>query len=81
MVWDFETGKVVRSQFGCSGFNYSIVVTPDSKYIIASGSPPEMSVYNLNAGNLKKTLSGHKKDVISVVVSADGQHIVSGSED
>jgi WD40 repeat protein len=40
-----------------------------------------IKLWNLHTGELRRTLTGHLAEVLSVAISPDGQIIVSGSVD
>jgi WD40 repeat protein len=50
--------------------------------MLVSGSYDEtIKIWNLSTGKEVHTLTGHKAEVNSVALSADGQMLVSGSTD
>ena len=50
--------------------------------LLASGSDDETCrIWDVNSGQLLKTISGHNYSVISVSFSADGKLLASGSSD
>ena len=48
---------------------------------MASGSFKEIGVWRVSSGERVKTLTGHSSWVYSVVFSADGEYLASGSWD
>ncbi|WP_107666831.1 hypothetical protein [Cyanothece sp. BG0011] len=53
---------------------------PDNKQLITYGSGGNIKVWNIETGELLRTLKGHFKSVSKVAISKDGT-IVSGSSD
>ena len=43
--------------------------------------PTRASVWDMASGEVKSTLKGHTREVLSVAISPDGKTIVSGSVD
>src|SRR6185503_14064641 len=48
---------------------------------VASGSYPEIKLWDVQTGALQRTLIGHQGSVYSIAFSPDGSTIVSGSND
>ncbi|MEB3283066.1 MAG: hypothetical protein VKK42_29510 [Lyngbya sp.] len=53
----------------------------DSKTIVSGGADYNIKVWNLETGELIRTLTGHRYWVRSVSISNDSKTIVSGSDD
>ncbi|MBK1988265.1 serine/threonine protein kinase [Sphaerospermopsis aphanizomenoides BCCUSP55] len=58
----------------------SVAISPDSK-IIASGGNRLIKLWNISTGQQITALKGHIQKVNVVAISADGQTLVSGSDD
>lgn len=94
-VWDLRTRKLKQTLRGHTDLVRTVAISPDGQ-TIASGSwdrtvkiwtlPPQMEISNYNQGKnqsllLRGTLTGHSDRVNSVVFGADGQTLISGSDD
>ena len=78
--WGLETGKSATVK-GVPSKVWTVVVTPDDRYVISGSSDHTLRVWNLNTGVEIATLRGHTGAIYSVAVSPDGRSIISGSED
>jgi WD40 repeat protein len=58
-----------------------VAFSPDGSRIVSGSRDNTVTVWDLQAGTLVRTLEGHQKVVNSVAVSPDGRRIVSGSDD
>ncbi len=59
---------------------YSLAISPDGRTLISGSKDKTIKIWNLSAGELLHTLSGHDGGV-KAAVSPDGQCILSGSDD
>jgi WD40 repeat protein len=59
----------------------SIAVSPDSRSVAVGGNDGIISVADLSTGNLIRSLNGPPSPVTSIVYSADGRLLISGSSD
>ncbi|MDJ0544920.1 MAG: protein kinase, partial [Microcystis sp. M53601_WE4] len=74
------TGKVLRTLTGHSDWVWSVVYSPDGRYL-ASGSYQTIKIWEVATGKELRTLTGHSHSVKSVVYSPDGRYLASGSGD
>jgi len=63
-----------------SGVN-SVSFSPHGKQIASGSRDNTVKLWNVDTGELLKTLSGHASEVSSVSFSPDGKRIASGSSD
>ncbi|MGF2035354.1 MAG: WD40 repeat domain-containing protein [Nostoc sp. CmiVER01] len=81
-VWNFKSGKLIRTLTEDLGEISSVAISPDEHYLaVGSCQHPKsnVQVYNLNSGKLIHTLLGHQKPVNCIAISPDGQILASGS--
>lgn len=84
-VWELWTGQKIRT-FKADDVG-SLTITPDGQTLICGGSRggnyPNLDLpikmWNLQTGQLVRTLHGHTYTVNSVIISPDGQTLVSQS--
>ncbi len=67
--------------FGHTLYVNSVVVSPDSKYVVSGSADGTIRVWDLSTGESICTLEGHNDWVNSVAVSPESKYIVSGSSD
>ena len=81
MVWELATGKLLHTLRGHTNNVQSVIVSPDSNYVISGSLDKTIKIWNLAKGELFQTLEGHKQMIFSVALSSDSQYIISGSMD
>jgi len=78
-IWDVSTGEEIRSIKAHKDDVTEVAIRADKT--IASASKDEtIKLWDFN-GNLLRELQGHKKEVMAVAFSHDGEKLVSGSAD
>ncbi|MEQ8467418.1 WD40 domain-containing protein [Coleofasciculus sp. E1-EBD-02] len=80
MLWNSDTGKLVRTLTEHSGKVYSVTFSPNGKLLASGGDDNTLSIWNYQTGELLQTLE-HLSPVYCVTFSPDGQTLVSGSAD
>jgi WD40 repeat protein len=80
-LWDTATWTL-RREHDIGEINPAFALSPDGK-LIASGGTNEkaIKVWDAESGELKFTLNGHEKGVLTLAFSPDGLTLVSGSYD
>lgn len=76
-IWD-PTLQIIQSE---KHIISAIAVTPNSQYLASASNDCTIKVWDLNAGTLKHTLSGHIDPVNTIAVTSDGKYVISGSDD
>jgi predicted Ser/Thr protein kinase len=80
-VWDVDTGaEVGRLAHEAVNGVHAVAWLPDGRRVVSAGGP-EVRVWDVAAGRELHRLRGHSSKVWSVVVSADGRHLLSGGQD
>ena len=87
-VWDVESWKHLRTlkrkRHGAFEFDFdlSIMVTsPDCQRALAGFQNGKIGIWDLESGQLLRSLDAHKSKVTALTVSPDGHWVLSGSED
>ncbi|NIO87684.1 MAG: hypothetical protein GTN53_44300 [Candidatus Aminicenantes bacterium] len=79
-LWDLKTGKEIRT-FSWDIFAPPLDLCKKGKYLVAGSLGCTVHLLRLKSGKKIRTFTGHTAAVLSVALSADGQHLVSGSYD
>jgi WD40 repeat protein len=58
----------------------SIAFSPDGKTLATGGYDYEIALWELGTGKERKTLEGHKEDILSVAFSPDGKTLARASD-
>jgi WD40 repeat protein len=93
-VWDWRTGKTVRTirgqvGRGSEGQIYAMALSPDGRWLAVGGWTDESSasvpccgdirLYDFATGQLKALLRGHTSIVLALAFSSDSKRLISGS--
>jgi WD40 repeat protein len=80
-VWDFETGKMIRSLAGHSDWVYDLCLSPDEKLLYSASFDKTIKVWDVNSGKNIRTLLGHSDGLVCLALSQDGRYLASGGMD
>ena len=81
MLWDIETGVLVRRFEGHEGDLTSIAFSPDQQQLVSAAWDSTLISWDIRTGNELRRFKGHTGAVFDVAFSPDGSQLVSGSED
>jgi RNA polymerase sigma factor (sigma-70 family) len=86
MILDPESGKLVREVRGAVMKGYSTVLrfSPDGKQILALDRDVQdkiVRIFDVESGTETQHFEGHERMVQCAAFSADGKHLVTGSDD
>ena len=72
---DLATGQPIRNLEGYSNSNEvcAVAVTPDGRRAISASGDHTLKVWDLETGQVLRTLEGHSAVVSAVTVTADGR--------
>ena len=80
-LWDFSTGKEIRTLIEASiPINY-FAITPDWRAIVTGGADNTIDVWDFATGKKIRTLKGHSSYLNYVVMTPDGKKLASASAD
>ncbi len=86
--WDMTTKQQRHVIAGYKNTNWVVFSYPDGSVIASEAKPSigstgseAVQLWDLNTGKRIKILTGHVRNVTSVSISADGETLVSGSQD
>ncbi|HEX5272062.1 MAG TPA: WD40 repeat domain-containing protein [Gemmataceae bacterium] len=80
-LWEYPSGKELRTITGHTGPVYSVSFSPDGKTIASSSHDQTIRLSNVADGKLVREIKGHAGIVDSVAYSPDGKLLASGSAD
>jgi WD40 repeat protein len=80
-LWDTGTWTL-KHAYPMGEINPSFALSPDGKLIATGGTNENpVKIWDAGSGELKQTLNGHEKGVLSLAFSQDGQTLASGGYD
>src|SRR6185369_6923530 len=57
----------------------AVAFSPDNRWLASGGKDDVIKIWDLNTGNILRTLYGHSSNINALAVSDDGQLLASGS--
>jgi eukaryotic-like serine/threonine-protein kinase len=81
IVWEADSGKLVRTLHGHSGPVTAVAFAPTGDRLATASWDKSVIIWDLAAGTPLRTLAGHKKGVNGVTFSADGGRLASACSD
>ena len=76
-IWDFKSGKCIRTLEGHTSSVLAVALTPDGSYIVSGSADETLKIWDFKSGRCIRTLEGHTDVVHAVALTPDGSHIVS----
>jgi serine/threonine protein kinase len=80
-LWEFATGKALKTLTGHTSYVNTIAITPDGKTLVSGSADTTIKLWDLASGKELKTLRGHQGFVNSLDISPDGRILASVSAD
>jgi WD40 repeat protein/serine/threonine protein kinase len=81
LLWNVETGELVRHFTGHEGNVTSIMFSPDQSQLVSASWDNTLILWNVTTGEQIHRFIGHSGAVFDVSFNPDGNQLVSGSED
>ncbi len=78
VIYDAQTGNILRTLETRFGVN-AVAFSPDGRYL--AGGSFSIAIWNLQTGQIGKTLQGHQNSVRAIAFSKDSRFLASGSVD
>lgn len=80
-IWSVETGKILRSFSGHTGWVSAVRWSPDGCRIASASWDQTIRIWNPETGETVNILRGHTQRVLALSWSPDGRWLASGSWD
>ena len=80
-MWDTATGRLLYRLTSPSGQLRSAVFSPDGTWVAAAAVDGSVSVFDVADQQVAAVIQQHAEAIVSVDFSADGQRILSASDD
>jgi hypothetical protein len=79
ILWDRDTGRVLRRFRQQGGWVQSVAISPDGRRALSGGQDTVVRLWDLESGNVIREFRGHTEWVFSVAFSPDGRLAYSTS--
>lgn len=80
-LWDFASGKEIRTLTGHTGAVYCVVFNKDGSLLASSSLDGTIRLWNPADGKMVREMKGHTGIVDSIAYSPDGKLLASGGQD
>lgn len=80
VLWDTQSGTIIRKLTGLKGFPLSLTFSHNSQYLISGGKDSRVTIWDVNTGNEVRSIKAHSNDVTDVAIRLDNT-IASASKD
>lgn len=79
-IWEFNSSLLINKINIDNHWIWSIITSPDNKYIICGLDDWTICVWEIKSGNLIRVLEGHQGGIMSLDISPNGKLVVSAGE-
>ena len=80
-VWDFNSGRCLRTLEGhVRGLN-DCAVSPDGRYVVSASADWTLKVWDFKSGSCLHTLAEHDDEVSACAITPDSRYVISASSD
>jgi WD40 repeat protein len=80
-LWDFASGRLLRTLDGHTDVVYKAVFSPDGKILASCSRDGKITLWEVATGTVLRTLIGHTRPVKAVAFTPDGHSLASVSND
>ena len=81
MIWDRNTGEMIRKLEGHNGAVFDLAFSPDSQLLSSASADATVKVWQVATGTRFDTRSEPLKEQYTTAISPDGTLLVAGGED
>lgn len=80
-LWEIPSGKLAKIFAENEDGIYTVVFTPDNKYVLSAGYDDTLKLWNVETGRCVRSFEGHTQSVYKLDISMDGRFALSASID
>jgi WD40 repeat protein len=80
-LWDFETGREMRTFRGHLNAVFCAAISPDGKYVASGCWDGTVKTWDIETGKEKSSFKAHEKAIIRIMYSPDGLKLATASWD
>lgn len=81
IVWNLETGAIIRRLVGHTADVTSVVFSPDGRTILSGSADNDLILWAADSGQIIRRFEGHTQPVNSVAIDPTGRMALSGADD
>jgi WD40 repeat protein len=81
ILWDLDTGQILKKLIGHTGYISSVSITPDGRFGLSGSWDTTCILWDLESGQSLKIFRGHDKMISSLSMTPDCRIAVSASWD
>ena len=80
-VWDFKSGRCLRTLEGHARGLNDCAISPDGRYVVSASGDCTLKIWGFKSGSCLHTLAGHDDEVSSCAITPDSRYVISTSYD
>jgi FOG: WD40 repeat len=81
ILWDSQSGQIVRRFLGHTGGVFDVAFSPDGSQILTGGEDGTVRLWDATTGDELRKFAGGEGPVFGVAFSPDGRYMVAGGQE